>query len=58
MPFIKREWNVSEKQVSEQLVPFDGDVYHYKSRSNRVKDHCNEVNTNYIYVFDMIEAQK
>ena len=58
VPFIKREWNVSEKKVSKQLVPFDGDVYHYKSWSNRVKDHCNEVNTNYIYVFDTIEAQK
>ena len=28
--FFKREWNVSEKKVSKQLVPFDGDVYHDK----------------------------
>ena len=56
--FIKKEWNISDKKVSKQLIPFDGDVYHYKSWSNRVKDHCNEVNTNYMFVFDLVESQK
>ena len=56
--FNPREWNVSDKKVSKALTLFNGHAQHSRNWSDRMKDHCKEVNCGYGEHFDMIESQK
>ena len=55
--FIAKEWNVSDKKTSKAMNLFNGSAHAYRNWSDRVKDHCKEVNLGYAHVFNLIEAQ-
>ena len=56
--FNPRDWNVSDKKVSKALTLFNGHAQSYRNWSDRMKDHCKEVNCCYGQIFEIIEAQK
>ena len=55
--FNIREWNVSDKKQSKAMSLFNGSAHAYRNWSERIKDHCKEVNLGYAQIFEMIEAQ-
>ena len=55
--FNAREWSVSDKKQSKAMSLFNGSAHAYRNWSERIKDHCKEVNLGYAQVFEMIEAQ-
>ena len=55
--FNVREWNVSDKKMSKAMTLFNGSAHSYRNWSDRIKDHCKEVNLGYSYIFNLIEAQ-
>ena len=56
--FNRKEWSISDKKVSKQLIPFDGNPSNYKNWNERVRDHCKEVNSGWSYVFHAVESSK
>ena len=54
----RKDWAVTNKKVSKQLVPFNGDPSTYKNWNERVRDHFKEVNPNWGYVFNGVESSK
>ena len=54
--FIPKEWNVSDKKISKAMSLFNGSAHSYRNWSDRIKDHCKEVNLGYAQVFSLIEA--
>ena len=56
--FAAREWNLSDKKVSKALTLFDGHAQNYRNWSDRMKDHCKEVNSGYGKHFQQIENSK
>ena len=56
--FAAREWNLSDKKVSKALNLFDGHAQNYRNWSDRIKDHCKEINSGYGRIFQFIENNK
>ena len=56
--FNPRNWNVSDKKVSKALTLFNENAQSYRNWSDRMKDHCKEVNCYYGQIFEIIESQK
>ena len=56
--FNMKDWNASDKKVSKALTLFNGQAQHYRNWSDRMKDHCKEVNCGYGPIFAMIEETK
>ena len=50
--------NVSDKKVSKALTLFNGHAQSYRGWSDRMNDHCKEVNCCYDGIFEIMEAQK
>ena len=59
-PFVEREWSVTDIKPSKELIskPFNGLAENYKIWAERVKDHFKERNSDWTYVFKMIENSK
>ena len=57
-PFDPRAWSADGRKVSKELRTYDGDMAHYDNWRRRIRDHFVGVNTNYSYVFSLIEGEK
>ena len=59
-PFVEREWSVTDLKPSKELVskPFTGLAEHYKLWADRIKDHFKERNSDWTFVFKLIESSK
>ena len=59
-PFVEREWSVTDLKPSKELVtkPFTGSAEHYKIWADRIKDHFKERNSDWTFIFKLIESSK